>query len=69
MLCLHVEHHLVHDGWSFRISCATSCTCTKRIAEGKQAKLPEMPVQFADFAYWHREYMQGAHIDSSFDSG
>ncbi|MGZ4111686.1 MAG: amino acid adenylation domain-containing protein, partial [Tumebacillaceae bacterium] len=64
---LHVEHHLVHDGWSFRIFLRDFLLLYKAHSEGKQAKLPEMPVQFADFAYWHREYMQGAHIDKQLD--
>ena len=56
---LHVEHHLVHDGWSFNIFLAELLNLYRAFAEGKPSPLPELPVQFADFAVWQRQWMQG----------
>jgi amino acid adenylation domain-containing protein len=51
---LVVEHHFVHDGWSFRL-------LSRRFAEAYNAAVagrplpPEPPaVQYADFAHWQR---------------
>ena len=55
---LHVEHHLVHDGWSFRIFLRELVQLYKAFAAGKPSPLAELSVQFADFAFWQRQWLQ-----------
>jgi amino acid adenylation domain-containing protein len=67
---LQVEHHFVHDGWSLAVLFRDLRQLYRVFADrGRElpaaddvaaaAGLPELPVQFADFAAWQREWMQG----------
>ncbi|HEX7240853.1 MAG TPA: amino acid adenylation domain-containing protein, partial [Longimicrobiaceae bacterium] len=56
---MHVEHHLVHDGWSFGVFLRELAALYSAFARGAPSPLPELPIQFADFAAWHREVMRG----------
>ncbi len=58
-LLLQVEHHFVHDGWSFGVFLRELAAIYPAYARGEPSPLPELPIQFADFAVWHREVMQG----------
>ncbi|MET0397710.1 MAG: amino acid adenylation domain-containing protein [Longimicrobiaceae bacterium] len=58
-LLLQVEHHFVHDGWSFGVFLRELVALYTAFAEGRPSPLPEPPVQFADFAVWHRRLMEG----------
>ena len=56
---LHVEHHLVHDGWSFNRLVGEMAVLYRAFVEGRPSPLPELPLQFADWAVWQREWMRG----------
>ncbi|TCP57967.1 amino acid adenylation domain-containing protein [Tumebacillus sp. BK434] len=56
---IHVEDHLVHDGWSLTVFVDELQQLYKAAVRGEQAALPELEVQFADFAQWERRWMQG----------
>jgi amino acid adenylation domain-containing protein len=58
-ILLHVEHHLVHDGWSFNIFLNELFVLYRAFAAGKPSPLRELPVQFVDFAVWQRQWMRG----------
>jgi amino acid adenylation domain-containing protein len=58
-LLLQVEHHFVHDGWSFAVFLRELVTLYTARVRGEPSPLPELPVQFADFAAWHRQLMRG----------
>ena len=51
---LHLEHHLIHDGWSFAVL-ADELAGYSAKAEGRQPRLPEPVVQFQDYARWEAE--------------
>lgn len=63
-LLLHVEHHLIHDGWSFNIFLSELFEFYKSYASGKPLLLPLPPVQFADFAVWQQHYRHSEAIQS-----
>ncbi len=52
-----VEHHLVHDGWSFALLMRELRELYRAFMEGRDAPLPELSVQYRDFARWQREVM------------
>ncbi len=52
-----VEHHLVHDGWSFALLMRELRELYRAFSEGRDAPLPELSVQYRDFAHWQREVM------------
>ncbi|MGB5707045.1 MAG: amino acid adenylation domain-containing protein, partial [Arenicellales bacterium] len=57
---VHMEHHLVHDGWSFNVFLRELIEIYSALSADLPSPLPELPVQFADFAVWQRRSMQGA---------
>lgn len=59
---VHMEHHLVHDGWSFGVLMKEIRAIYPTLASGGQPQLPELPAQFADYAVWQRQTMQGATL-------
>ncbi|GHF53719.1 amino acid adenylation domain-containing protein/non-ribosomal peptide synthase protein (TIGR01720 family) [Amycolatopsis bartoniae] len=52
-----VLHHIVTDGWS------TGILVSELSALYAGAGLPELPIQYADFAVWQRERLTGAVLD------
>ncbi|MFE9097041.1 amino acid adenylation domain-containing protein [Streptomyces sp. NPDC007264] len=58
-MLLLVEHHFIHDGWSFGVLMQELRECYRAFAEGGRPHLPELPVQFADYAVWQREWLKG----------
>jgi amino acid adenylation domain-containing protein len=49
-----VEHHIVHDGWSFAVLTRELQALYTAFAEGQPSVLPELEVQYADYAVWQR---------------
>ncbi|MFI0353848.1 amino acid adenylation domain-containing protein [Actinomadura sp. 9N407] len=64
---VHVEHHLVHDGWSYALFLSELREIYAAYAAGRPSPLPEPEVRYADFARWQREWMSGdvlkAHLE------
>ncbi|MFL6290862.1 MAG: amino acid adenylation domain-containing protein, partial [Thermoanaerobaculia bacterium] len=59
-------HHIVSDGWSLGILFREMAALYEVFHEGRVPTLPilaKLPVQFADFAVWQREWLQGAVLD------
>ena len=52
-------HHIVSDGWSIGILIREVATLYEAFCNGSASPLPELPVQYADFAIWQRQYLQG----------
>ncbi|HEY0607284.1 MAG TPA: amino acid adenylation domain-containing protein, partial [Herpetosiphonaceae bacterium] len=57
---LHVEHHFVHDGWSYSVFLHDLLALYQARLEDMSARLPEPSIQFADFVVWQREWMEQA---------
>jgi len=51
-------HHIVADGWSMGIFTRELRVLYQAFLRGESSPLPELPIQFADFAVWQREQMQ-----------
>jgi amino acid adenylation domain-containing protein/FkbH-like protein len=59
-----VMHHAISDGWSLSIFFQDLETFYCAFAAGKPApEIPGLPVQYADFAHWQRQWMQGAKLE------
>ena len=59
---LHVEHHLVHDGWSFAVLAGELAELYSARIERRPADLPEPFVQFQDYARWERRAYAGPAV-------
>jgi amino acid adenylation domain-containing protein len=55
-------HHIVSDGWSMRVVHRELVALYAAFAAGEPAPLPELPVQYADFAVWQRERLAGPEL-------
>lgn len=47
---LFLEHHLVHDGWSFNVFIRDWIEIYRSLSDGSLPVLPDLPIQFSDFA-------------------
>jgi amino acid adenylation domain-containing protein len=56
---LHVEHHIIHDGWAWNVFLHELFELYKAYSAGLPSPLPEPSLQFADFAAWQRRWMEG----------
>jgi amino acid adenylation domain-containing protein len=56
-------HHIVTDGWSIGVLYRELCASYAAYAEGKKPELPELPIQYADYAVWQRATLQGAALE------
>ncbi|MFN6572323.1 amino acid adenylation domain-containing protein, partial [Dendronalium sp. ChiSLP03b] len=54
---LFAIHHIAADGWSMGVLINELSACYKAISTGSTAQLPELPVQYADFAVWQRQWL------------
>lgn len=59
----HIEHHLIHDGWSFNVFLGELFEIYHAFSEGKTSPLSDPTIQFADFAYWQRQWMEGKEAE------
>ncbi len=57
---LIVVHHTVFDGWSAGVLVRDLAALYQAEVTGEPAALPELPVQFADYALWERDRLHGA---------
>jgi amino acid adenylation domain-containing protein len=53
-------HHIVADGWSMGILLAELAALYRAACAGQPSPLPVLPIQYADYALWQRQWLQGA---------
>jgi len=56
---LQVEHHFLHDGWSFSVLLRELFQIYTAFSQELPSPLAEPAIQFADFVVWQREFMEG----------
>lgn len=54
-----VTHHIVSDGWSVGVLVRELAALYGAFAEGRESPLPELPLQYADYAVRQRAWMEG----------
>jgi aspartate racemase len=57
-------HHIISDGWSMGVFLRELAALYEACSTGKPASLSELPIQYADFAVWQREWLQGEVLDA-----
>lgn len=60
---LIMAHHIVADGWSWHVLTKELAVHYKGFIAEWATSLPELPVQYADFAAWQNETLEGAHLE------
>ncbi|HLL83363.1 MAG TPA: condensation domain-containing protein, partial [Longimicrobium sp.] len=56
-------HHIVSDGWSMGVISGELSALYSAYREGRPSPLPELEVQYADYAVWQREQLEGRVLD------
>ena len=54
---LFTIHHIVSDAWSMGVLVREVCELYDAISKGKDSPLPELEIQYSDYAYWQRQYL------------
>ena len=61
LLC--TMHHIISDGWSMGVLIRELTHSLRSLRDGKPSPLPELEIQYADFAHWQREWLQGEVLE------
>jgi acyl carrier protein len=56
-------HHIISDRWSFGVLSQELATLYEARVAGKQSPLPELEIQYVDYAVWQREFLSGDVLD------
>jgi amino acid adenylation domain-containing protein len=52
-------HHIISDGWSLGVITQELASLYQAFTNEQESPLPELTVQYADFAHWQRGWLQG----------
>ncbi|HEY5833022.1 amino acid adenylation domain-containing protein [Streptomyces sp.] len=55
-LLIHTEHHAVHDAWAFTVFLHDLVEAYVAYQQHGSAQLPPLPIQYQDYARWHRDW-------------
>ncbi len=57
-------HHIVSDGWSMGVFIQEISSLYQAFTQGEPSPLPELPIQYADFAIWQRQWLSGEVLEN-----
>ncbi|WP_435635617.1 amino acid adenylation domain-containing protein [Pseudomonas solani] len=64
---LFAMHHIISDGWSLSILAGEVMEIYSRLRENDLAPLPELPLQYADFAAWQQDLERSGALQAQAD--
>lgn len=56
-------HHIATDGWSMGVLLRELAALYNAFCASQPGPLPELPIQYSDFAYWQRNWLQGEVLE------
>jgi len=56
-------HHIVSDAWSMNVLLRELVALYECFSMGQKSLLAELPIQYADYAIWQREWLKGAALE------
>ncbi|MEW6301939.1 MAG: amino acid adenylation domain-containing protein [Verrucomicrobiota bacterium] len=62
-LLMLITHHIISDGWTMAVLYRELRELYDAFAHGTSASLPELPLEFDDYARWQREWLQGQVLE------
>jgi len=65
-VALFMLHHIVTDAWSMGVLLRELTILYDAFSQGRPSPLAELPVQYADFAHWQREWLSGEVLEEQF---
>ncbi len=57
-------HHIIADEWSMELLQQEIRQLYEAFSQGRPSPLPELPIQYADYACWQREWLRGDVLES-----
>lgn len=63
-VALLTMHHIVSDAWSTGVLVQELSTLYEAFSTGQPSPLPELPIQYADYAAWQRQWLQGEVLET-----
>jgi len=57
-------HHIASDGWSVGLFIKEVAALYEAFSQDQPSPLPELPIQYADFAIWQRHWLQGEVLET-----
>jgi amino acid adenylation domain-containing protein len=57
-------HHIISDHWSIGVLVEEVANLYKAFATGEPANISELPIQYADYAYWQRQWLKDDVLES-----
>ncbi|WP_341529456.1 amino acid adenylation domain-containing protein [Nostoc sp. UHCC 0302] len=60
-------HHIVSDGWSIGVLIQEIAALYTAFSSNQPSPLPKLTIQYADFAYWQRQWLQGEVLEKQLD--
>ena len=62
-IALLTMHHIISDGWSVGVMIREVAALYEAYVGGGTSPLAELPIQYADYAVWQREWLSGSVLD------
>lgn len=62
-----IMHHIASDGWSSNIFISELSQAYNQLSKGEALCLSPLDIQYADYAIWQREWLQGDNLTSQLD--
>src|SRR5205085_5764539 len=62
-MLLLTTHHIISDGWSISVLLQELAALYEAFSTGQPSPLPDLPIQYVDFAVWQREWLQGEVLE------
>jgi amino acid adenylation domain-containing protein len=62
-VALFTMHHIASDGWSMGVLVREVAALYEAFVKGEPSPLPALPIQYADFAVWQREWLRGEALE------
>ncbi|MFM2060612.1 MAG: hypothetical protein RLZZ507_282 [Cyanobacteriota bacterium] len=63
-ILLLTMHHIVSDGWSTDILVREVAALYECFTQGKPSPLPQLTIQYTDYAIWQRKWLQGEVLET-----
>ncbi len=62
-IVLVIMHHIISDEWSIQVFTREIAAIYDALIHNRPSPLPELPIQYADFAYWQQQWLQGEVLE------
>jgi amino acid adenylation domain-containing protein/non-ribosomal peptide synthase protein (TIGR01720 family) len=63
-IALLTMHHIVSDGWSTAVLIGELSALYEAFSNGRPSPLPPLAIQYADYAHWQRQWLQGEALET-----